>query len=189
MGVPTVVPERACPFHGRSQRVHPWCRKHPLLAREESGAHHAGSVPERGDTGQLPSQGTERRDDAHHATGDRQRPAGSLAQQSRGLRGDALTEMHPDGGSRQRFETLARSVRAWALSHPSQWTLLYGTPVRGYAAPRERTVGPGTRVLARLLEIVETSPTPTLRADLGAGRGRCSARERPTWEAPPPRRP
>lgn len=82
---------------------------------------------------------------------------------------DALAEMRPRGGSKEAFERLARAVRAWALHHPSQWTLLYGTPVRGYAAPRDRTVGPGTRVLARLLEIVETSPSPVLRRDLGLG--------------------
>jgi len=56
-------------------------------------------------------------------------------------------------GPRTRFLALAGTMTAWALAHPERWTLLYGTPVRGYAAPAESTTAPGTRVMARLLEI------------------------------------
>lgn len=48
---------------------------------------------------------------------------------------------------------VARAFRAWALAHPHQFSLVYGTPVPGYAAPRE-TVGPAVRVwgvVARVL--------------------------------------
>ncbi|WP_199424669.1 TetR/AcrR family transcriptional regulator [Actinotalea solisilvae] len=48
---------------------------------------------------------------------------------------------------------VARAFRAWARAHPHQFSLVYGTPVPGYAAPRE-TVGPAVRVwgvVARVL--------------------------------------
>src|ERR1700751_3729917 len=37
-----------------------------------------------------------------------------------------------------------RAVRAWALAHPHEYALVYGSPVPGYQAP-ERTIGPASR--------------------------------------------
>jgi AcrR family transcriptional regulator len=48
---------------------------------------------------------------------------------------------------------VCRAVRGWALAHPHEYALLYGTPVPGYAAPQE-TTAPASRVglaLARVL--------------------------------------
>lgn len=67
---------------------------------------------------------------------------------------DAALAEHEGEQAAERFDVLALAVRRWALAQPARWTLLYGTPVRGYAAPSERTNGPGTRVLARLAAIV-----------------------------------
>lgn len=53
----------------------------------------------------------------------------------------------------RRWLTTARAVRSWALDHPHEYLLLYGSPVPGYAAP-EATVGPGTRVTFALVGIV-----------------------------------
>lgn len=55
----------------------------------------------------------------------------------------------------ERLRITARAVRAWALAEPAWYGLLFGTPVPGYAAPAERTVTPGTRVIVTLLGIVE----------------------------------
>jgi AcrR family transcriptional regulator len=44
-----------------------------------------------------------------------------------------------------RWLAVCRGVRGWALAHPHQWSLLYGSPVPGYAAPRD-TVEPATRL-------------------------------------------
>ncbi|WP_459550230.1 TetR/AcrR family transcriptional regulator [Nocardia sp. X0981] len=55
----------------------------------------------------------------------------------------------------ERLRTTARAVRTWALAEPAWYGLLFGTPVPGYAAPAERTVAPGTRVIMTLLGIVE----------------------------------
>lgn len=49
---------------------------------------------------------------------------------------------------------IARATRRWAVTHPACWALLYGSPVPGYHAPRERTVAVGTRVVAALFDAV-----------------------------------
>ncbi len=54
---------------------------------------------------------------------------------------------------RGRFRASCTAARAWALSHPHQWALLYGTPVPDYAAP-ESTIGPAGRVTAVLSRIL-----------------------------------
>lgn len=53
-----------------------------------------------------------------------------------------------------RFLTIGRATRAWAVAHPHQWALLFGSPVPGYAAPADRTNEPGTRVARMLLEVL-----------------------------------
>ena len=42
----------------------------------------------------------------------------------------------------------------WAVDQPASWALLYGSPVPGYHAPGERTVGPGTRVVGALFDAI-----------------------------------
>lgn len=59
-----------------------------------------------------------------------------------------------DGDWRADILAMARAARGWALAHPPGWALLYGSPVPGYHAPAERTVGPGTRVIGALLTAV-----------------------------------
>ena len=48
-----------------------------------------------------------------------------------------------------RWITVCRAVRDWAVAHPREWALVYGTPVAGYAAPPD-TIEPATRI-ARVL--------------------------------------
>lgn len=49
---------------------------------------------------------------------------------------------------------IAHAVRRWALANPARWALLYGSPVPGYHAPAEETIGPGTRVIGALFDAV-----------------------------------
>lgn len=59
------------------------------------------------------------------------------------------------GGSwRDQLRAMAHAARAWAIDQPARWALMYGSPVPGYHAPRERTVGPGTRVVGALFGAV-----------------------------------
>jgi AcrR family transcriptional regulator len=49
---------------------------------------------------------------------------------------------------------IARATRRWAVAHPAQWALLYGSPVPGYHAPPERTVEVGTRVVRTIFDAI-----------------------------------
>jgi AcrR family transcriptional regulator len=81
---------------------------------------------------------------------------------------------------RAQLTALAHAARSWAVAQPASWALLYGSPVPGYHAPHDRTGGPGTRVIATLIEVVavaeaagevpdaaEPAPAP-LSSDLAA---------------------
>jgi len=83
-----------------------------------------------------------------------------------------------------RFLAAARAVRTWAVEHPHEYALLYGSPVPGYAAPVD-TIGPASRTTLALVGIVVDAhraggleprpaldvPVPgALRADLAAVR-------------------
>jgi AcrR family transcriptional regulator len=59
-----------------------------------------------------------------------------------------------DGTWRDQLIAMAHAARAWAVDEPARWALLYGSPVPGYHAPRESTVGPGTRVVGALFDAV-----------------------------------
>src|SRR5262249_8457126 len=52
---------------------------------------------------------------------------------------------------------MASRARAWAADQPARWALLSGSPVPGYHPPRERTVGPGTRVVGALFAAIEAA--------------------------------
>jgi AcrR family transcriptional regulator len=64
---------------------------------------------------------------------------------------DAVDRAGATAGSwRDRLLAMAHAARGWAIDQPARWALLYGSPVPGYHAPREHTVGPGTRVVGAL---------------------------------------
>ena len=56
-----------------------------------------------------------------------------------------------DGGTR--WLAACRAVRGWALIHPHEFALIYGSPVSGYAAPSD-TIGPATRITRVLAAIL-----------------------------------
>jgi AcrR family transcriptional regulator len=62
-----------------------------------------------------------------------------------------------------RWLAVARAIRAWAVEHPHEYGLLYGTPVPGYAAP-DATVAPGTRVSLALVQVVADAQADGLLA-------------------------
>lgn len=64
---------------------------------------------------------------------------------------DAAVDALPEEDFAGRFHALGRAVRGWALREPASYSLLFGGPVPGYAAPGERTTVPGTRVVYRLV--------------------------------------
>jgi AcrR family transcriptional regulator len=54
---------------------------------------------------------------------------------------------------RARWRAATRAVRGWALAHPAEYALLYGSPVPGYAAPQD-TVAAAVRTPAVLISIL-----------------------------------
>jgi len=54
---------------------------------------------------------------------------------------------NPHLSTTKRFHALCSAYRSWALAHPQDYTLIYGTPIPHYHAPRERTAPLATRVV------------------------------------------
>ena len=97
---------------------------------------------------------------------------------------DALGEVAEAAADRgaggfERWQSVCRAVRTWALEHPHEYALIYGSPVPGYKAPAQ-TVGPASRValvMARLLveahragELAELEASPLSRATAAEAR-------------------
>ncbi|MBC7594051.1 MAG: TetR/AcrR family transcriptional regulator [Kineosporiaceae bacterium] len=53
----------------------------------------------------------------------------------------------------ERWTATCTAIRTWAISHPGDYALLYGSPVPGYAAPQD-TIPAATRVTIVLVRIV-----------------------------------
>lgn len=83
---------------------------------------------------------------------------------------------------RRRWLVGCRWVRRWAIAHPHEYALIYGSPVPGYLAP-QATVEPAARVMLLFLDVIRdaaragalvpgllTRPplSPRLEAQLGA---------------------
>ncbi|XIE77556.1 TetR/AcrR family transcriptional regulator [Streptomyces sp. SBR177] len=54
------------------------------------------------------------------------------------------------------WTAVCRAVRAWAVEHPHEYALIYGSPVPGYAAPKD-TIGPASRVGLVLVDLVRAA--------------------------------
>ena len=68
---------------------------------------------------------------------------------------DAAVNALPERDFAGRFKALGRAVRIWALREPARYGLLFGSPVPGYQAPAGQTTPPGTRVIYRLIGILD----------------------------------
>ena len=65
----------------------------------------------------------------------------------------------PPGAYASRMLTALLAYRGWALAHPVDFQLIYGTPVPGYHAPAEQTVPAVRRSVAVLLETLQAAYT------------------------------
>lgn len=70
---------------------------------------------------------------------------------------------------RGRWRAIAHAIRDWAIANPSEYALLFGTPVPGYAAPQD-TIAPASRYTLVLLNLL---------ADVEAAGGRAAGRLAP----------
>ncbi|MFD9032317.1 TetR/AcrR family transcriptional regulator [Streptomyces sp. NPDC059567] len=57
-----------------------------------------------------------------------------------------------------RWTAVCRAVRTWAVAHPHEYALIYGSPVPGYSAPQD-TIGPASRVGLVLITIARDAFT------------------------------
>jgi AcrR family transcriptional regulator len=57
------------------------------------------------------------------------------------------------GDHRGRWRAIAGAIRQFAVDQPSEWALLFGTPVPGYAAPQD-TIGPASRYTLVLIDLL-----------------------------------
>ncbi|MFD3545377.1 TetR/AcrR family transcriptional regulator [Streptomyces sp. NPDC058655] len=79
-----------------------------------------------------------------------------------------------------RWVAICEAVRAWALAHPHEYALIYGSPVPGYSAPVD-TVGPASRLGNALIGVLRAAhegrglALPPLPAHLRAEAERMSA--------------
>lgn len=86
----------------------------------------------------------------------------------------------PSGAPSARWMAVACAVRDWALAHPHEYALIYGSPVPGYTAPQD-TVGPASRVgqvfigLLRDAHLTEGLAVPPLTAELRPEAARMAA--------------
>ncbi|MER6267519.1 TetR/AcrR family transcriptional regulator [Streptomyces sp900105755] len=58
-----------------------------------------------------------------------------------------------DAAPAHRWVAVCEAVRGWALTHPHEYALIYGSPVPGYSAP-ETTIPPAARVALVLVGIL-----------------------------------
>ncbi|MFC4463407.1 TetR/AcrR family transcriptional regulator [Streptomyces xiangluensis] len=75
------------------------------------------------------------------------------AYDSLGESAEAAHEKVADAGPIRRWAAVCEAVRGWALAHPHEYALIYGSPVPGYAAP-DSTVPAASRVALLLVGIV-----------------------------------
>ena len=64
------------------------------------------------------------------------------AYDSLGEAAEAAAAANGTAGPRGGWRAVCHAVRDWARANPHEYTLIYGSPVPGYQAPRD-TVGPG----------------------------------------------
>ncbi|MBI4934753.1 MAG: TetR/AcrR family transcriptional regulator [Actinobacteria bacterium] len=70
---------------------------------------------------------------------------------------------------RARLRAMAGAIRQFAIDSPSEWALLFGTPVPGYAAPQD-TIGPATRYTLVLVELLGDIARSGVRHDFAVPR-------------------
>jgi AcrR family transcriptional regulator len=86
--------------------------------------------------------------DAYNSLGDAVEAADALVTDRADLRG--------------RWFAVGRAIRRWALSQPSEYALIFGSPVPGYAAPQD-TITAAARAPLTLLRIVAAArPDPRI---------------------------
>jgi AcrR family transcriptional regulator len=83
------------------------------------------------------------------------------AYDSLGAHAEGAERAVPRDDIRGRWRAACGAVRNWALAHPHQYALIYGSPVPGYQAP-QATIAPAGRVALIIGGVLADSPSATL---------------------------
>ena len=92
----------------------------------------------------------------------------------------------------ERWRAVCRSIRQWAVEHPHEYALVYGSPIPGYRAPAD-TVVPAARAVSVLLgllgaawaegRVAPPADAPPLRAEVAGEMERLAAEILPGVDA------
>jgi AcrR family transcriptional regulator len=82
----------------------------------------------------------------------------------------------PRTAVRGRWRAACRAIRGWAIAHPHEYALIYGSPVPGYRAPQETTAA-AVRAPAVIGRVLRDAWQETARREAPAGTARTAARE------------
>src|SRR5712692_2243319 len=80
-----------------------------------------------------------------------------------GLAAEQADAACPPGDYTERWLAICRAVRNWALAHPHEYALIYGSPVPGYQAP-QATIAPAGRVALVMGTILADARSPDARS-------------------------
>jgi AcrR family transcriptional regulator len=61
----------------------------------------------------------------------------------------------PESDLHGRLDAIGMAYRAWALTHPQRYQLIFGTPIPGYEAPMMEVLPSAARSLSALVSVVE----------------------------------
>jgi AcrR family transcriptional regulator len=78
---------------------------------------------------------------------------------------DAVAAARPGATARDRWRACCHAIRGWALAHPHEYSLIYGSPVPGYHGPASAVL-PGQ--LAAQGELVAAAVAPGVTPDIAA---------------------
>jgi AcrR family transcriptional regulator len=99
------------------------------------------------------------------------------AYDSLGASAEAAVATRPADSPRRRWRACCQAIRAWAIDHPHEYALIYGSPVPGYQAPQE-TVASAARVAVvfggLLAEAWPQAPGPAAGRPAGQPGGRAA---------------
>ena len=84
---------------------------------------------------------------------------------------DAVASARPGASARDRWRACCQAIRGWALAHPHEYALIYGSPVPGYHAPQD-TIAHAARVASVLGALLQGAhDAGTRHPHLGASPG------------------
>ncbi len=67
---------------------------------------------------------------------------------------EAAEQAQPPADYAERMYAAINAYRTWAVEHPTDFLLIYGTPIPGYVAPREQTVPAVQRTFVPFVRIL-----------------------------------